>query len=177
MATGLTKKFTSLLLVTTLSLGMLGTALAEVILHRGNSGEPETLDPAKSSGTWEAHIQRDLFEGLLAEAADGELIPGAAESWEIDDKGLVYTFKLREDAKWSNGEPVTADDFVYALERLLDPMTASKYATIMYPVLNAEAINTGEIKDLGALGAEATDERTLKITLHSPTPYTISLEL
>ncbi|HBJ29207.1 MAG TPA: peptide ABC transporter substrate-binding protein, partial [Cobetia sp.] len=80
-------------------------------------GEPASLDPQQISGTWENDVVGDLFEGLVTEAADGERIPGAAESWQISDDGKTYTFTLREDGKWSDGEPVTAEDFVYALKR------------------------------------------------------------
>jgi oligopeptide transport system substrate-binding protein len=134
-------------------------------------GEPETLDPAKSAGVWEAHIQRDLFEGLVAEATDGTLIPGAAESWQISDDGRVYTFTLREDGKWSDGSPVTAQDFAFAFQRLLNPATASKYASILYPIRGAEDYNTGKTKDAAAVGVKALNRRTLEITLKSPTPY------
>lgn len=144
---------------------------AETVLKRGNTGEPETLDPHKSSTIYEANLQRDLFEGLIIEAADGSLVPGVAESWEISDDGRVYTFNLRGDSVWSDGSPVTADDFVFSFQRLLDPATASKYASIMYPVDQAEEINTGKTKDLAQLGVKAIDPQTLEITLTAPTPY------
>ena len=91
------------------------TAFAEVVYNRGNSADPESLDPHKTSTVYEAHILRDLFQGLVMQDAKAELIPGAAESWTISDDGTVYTFKLRDGANWSNGDPVTADDFVYSL--------------------------------------------------------------
>ena len=160
-----------LLLLAALSLPV----LAESVLKRGNTGEPETLDPHKSSTVYEANIQRDLFEGLVVQAADGRLMPGVAENWEISADGTVYTFKLSEQAQWSDGSPLTATDFVYALQRLLDPATASKYASVMYPLANAEAINTGRIQDLDQLGAEAVDPHTLKLTLRAPTPYFLQL--
>ncbi len=144
---------------------------ADVVLHRGNTGEPESLDPAKSTGVWEAHIQRDLFEGLVAEAADGSLIPGVAESWKASDDGRTYVFHLRDDAKWSNGELVTAEDFVFGVQRLLNPLTGSKYASILYTIQGAREFNTGKNKDPDALGMKAEDARTLRITLTSPTPY------
>ena len=90
------------------------------ILHRGNGAEPESLDPHITTGVPEANLQRDLFEGLVAEAADGKIGPGTAERWDISPDGLVYTFHLRADAKWSNGDPVTAQDVVYSFRRLLD---------------------------------------------------------
>ena len=108
--------------------GMLtGGAFAETVYNRGNSAEPESLDPHKTSTVYEAHILRDLFEGLVMQDAKADLIPGAAESWTLSDDGTVYTFKIREDAVWSNGDPVTADDFVYAFQRLQNPETAAEY--------------------------------------------------
>jgi hypothetical protein len=85
-------------------------AQAEMVFHRGNGAEPETINPHKSTGVPEANIEADIFEGLTTYAADGAIIPGGAESWEISDDGKVYTFKLRQNAKWSNGDPVTAAD-------------------------------------------------------------------
>ena len=108
-------------------------ALSEVVYNRGNSADPESLDPHKTSTVYEAHILRDLFDGLVhAGRRTPKLIPGAAESWTISDDGLVYTFKLRADAVWSDGTPVTADDFVYAFRRLEDPATGAEYASMLY---------------------------------------------
>ncbi len=149
-----------------------GGALAESVIHIGNSGEPDTLDPHHASGTWENTIIGDMFLGLTTEAADGSVIPGAAESWEVSDDGLVYTFELR-DHVWSDGTPVTAEDFVFSLRRILNPETAAKYASILYTIKNAQPINEGVITDLGELGVRALDEKTLEITLESPTPYFI----
>ncbi len=97
-----------------------GAASAEVVFNRGNSADPESLDPHKTSTVYEAHILRDLFLGLTTENAKAETIPGAAESWTVSDDGKVYTFKLRADGKWSDGTPVTADDFVFSWRRLVD---------------------------------------------------------
>ena len=140
------------LLVAAAMIVMAGSASALQVLHRGNGTEPESLDPHVSSGVPEAHLQRDLFEGLVAEAADGKIIPGTAESWDISDDGLVYRFRLRPDAKWSNGEPVTAADVVYSFRRLLDPKTASKYAFMQWSLKNGEKFSKGEIKDPEAIG-------------------------
>lgn len=145
------------------------------VLHRGNGAEPETLDPQLSTGVPEAHLQRDLFEGLVAEAADGKLIPGTAERWEISPDGTVYTFHLRANAKWSNGDPVTAQDVVYSYRRLLDPKTASKYAFMQWPLKNGEAFSKGENKDPEAIGIKAVNERTVQATLERPTPYYLGL--
>ena len=92
-----------------------------MIYHRGNTAEPDSLDPSKASTIFEAHILRDLFEGLVMPDAKANVMPGAAESWPISDDETVYTFKLREDAVWSNGDPVTADDFVYRVPATAGP--------------------------------------------------------
>lgn len=133
-------------------------------------GEPASLDPHKISGVWENDVAGDLFEGLVTEAADGERIPGVAESWEISEDGTVYTFQLRQDARWSDGKPVTAEDFVFAFRRILDPATAANYAYLLYPVKNAETVYEGEAEP-DTLGIEALDEHTLQITLERSTPY------
>ena len=143
----------------------------DTTLHRGNGAEPETLDIHKSSGVPEANIQRDLFEGLVTEDASGKLIPGAAESWKQDETGKIWTFNLRKNGRWSDGTPVVANDFVYALRRAVNPATASQYAFILWPIQYAKAISSGEIKDIDKLGVEAVDTYTLKITLHNPTPF------
>lgn len=143
-------------------------------LHRGNGSEPDSLDPHKGEGTSGASIRRDLFEGLVTTAADGSLEPGAASSWIVSDDGLTYTFRLREDGRWSNGEAVTAGDFVYGLRRSVDPETLSSYSQVLAPVINAEAVIRGELPP-EALGVEAVDDRTLVIRLKGPTPYFLEL--
>ena len=110
------------------------------ILRRGNGSEVQTLDPHKAEGVPASNILRDLYEGLTIESPDGKVIPGAAESWEISDDGKVYTFHIRKNARWSNGDPVTAGDFVYGLRRSVDPATGSQYSQILAPILNAEDI-------------------------------------
>ncbi|MXN65828.1 peptide ABC transporter substrate-binding protein [Stappia sp. GBMRC 2046] len=150
------------------------TAAAEVVYHRGNNADPETLDQHKTSTVYEGHILRDIYEGLTAFNAKGETVPGVAESWELSDDGTVYTFKLRDDAKWSNGDPVTAGDFVYSLRRIMNPETGAKYASILYPIKNAEAINSGKAK-VEDLGVNAVDDHTLEITLEAATPYFLDL--
>src|SRR5258707_1055177 len=121
-------------------------AFAETVWNRGNSADPESLDPHKTSTVYEANILRDLFEGLVMQDGKANLIPGAAESWTISDDGTVYTFKLRQDAVWSNGDPVTADDFVYSLHRLEDPATGAEYASMLYVIKGAEDVNTSKGK-------------------------------
>lgn len=151
-----------------------GWAFAAAI-HIGNGAEPESLDIHHSSGVSEANIQRDLFEGLVTLGPDAGLLPGAAESWTVSDDGLTYTFVLRPGARWSNDEPVTAHDFVYAFRRGLAPETAADYAFILYPIQNAEAITRGEIDDMDELGVRAVDDLTLEITLKAPTPYFLDM--
>ncbi len=149
-------------------------AVAETVLKRGNGAEPETLDIHKSSGVSEANIQRDMFEGLVTEGADGKLQPGVAEKWEISADNKTYTFHLRNDSQWSDGTPVTADDFVYAYRRALAPETASDYAFILWPIDGAEAFSKGEQKDPAQIGVKAIDPHTWKSASKPPRP--ISLE-
>ncbi len=149
-------------------------ASAETVLRRGNGAEPETLDPHKSTGVTENVIENDLFEGLVTFSPDGKYVPGVATSWDISDDGKVYTFHLRGDAKWSNGDAVTADDFVYSFRRAVDPTTASDYAPILSPIVNADAIIAGKA-EVASLGVAAPDAATVTITLNAPTPYLIGL--
>lgn len=142
-------------------------------LNVHNGGDPSSLDPHKLSGDWENRIAGDIFEGLVTENRSAEPIPGQAESWTISDDGLVYTFTLREGIRWTDDTPVTAGDFAFALQRLMDPATAAEYAYLQYPIKNAEAINSGELTDMSQLGVRAIDDRTLEITLEQPTPYFI----
>jgi len=151
--------------------GPSGTELAKrQVLHRGNGAEPQSLDPHKSEGVPEAHLQRDLYQGLTNDSPDGGIEPGAASSWTISDDGLVYVFHMRDNARWSNGDPVTAHDFVYGLRRSVDPATLSNYSIMLRPILNAEAIIAGEMPP-EALGVRAIDDLTLEIRLNGPTPY------
>jgi oligopeptide transport system substrate-binding protein len=147
---------------------------AEQVLHRGNGAEPETLDPAKSTGVTESNIQYEIFEGLTTYSPDGEVVPGVAEKWEVSDDGKTYTFHLR-DSKWSNGDPVTAEDFVYSWRRVVDPATASDYAPIFDVIASAEQIRKGEEKDLTKLGVAATDPKTFTVTLAKSAPYFLGL--
>lgn len=149
-------------------------AFAEVVFNRGNSADPESLDPHKTSTVYEAHILRDLFLGLTAQDAKAEVIPGAAESWTVSDDKKVYTFKLRKDGKWSDGTPVTANDFVFSWRRLVDPATAAEYAYMLAPVVNAEDVTAGKKKP-EELGVKAIDDLTFEVTLNAPTPYFLEM--
>lgn len=148
---------------------------AEAIYQRGNDGDPETLDPHKTSLVSEAHLLRDLFEGLVIHDGTGRIVPGVAERWEISPDGRRYRFHLRADARWSNGEQVKADDFVFSLRRILNPATGAKYANILYPILKAEAFHTGKGAVPDDVGVQALGARTLEIELERSTPYFLEL--
>jgi oligopeptide transport system substrate-binding protein len=145
-----------------------------VVFNRGNSADPESLDPHKTSTIYEADILRDLFLGLTTENAKSEIIPGAAESWTVSADGKVYTFKLRAGALWSDGSPVTANDFVFAWQRVVDPATAGEYAYMLAPVVNAEDITAGKKKP-DEMGVKAVDDSTFEVTLNAPTPYFLEM--
>ena len=149
-------------------------AFAEVVFNRGNSADPESLDPHKTSTVYEANILRDLFMGLMIHDAKAELQPGAAESHTVSADGKTYSFKLRQGALWSDGTPVTAHDFVFAWGRLADPATAAEYAYMLSPVVNADAVTKGEKKP-EELGVKAVDDMTFEVTLNAPTPYFLEM--
>lgn len=149
-------------------LGLVLTGMAAAAtLKRGNVAEPDTLDPQKYLSLYEGEIMRDLFMGLLTLDAKANIIPGAAESYETSPDGLTLTFILRADGKWSDGTPVTAEDFVLGFRRAVSPMTAAPMANFTYPIVNAEAANAGSLPP-GAIGVTARDARTLEIKLKRP---------
>ena len=162
------------LFIACLLMGSAASAAAEQVLRRGNAVEPETLDPHKAEGTNTSNILRDLYEGLTAEAADGSIIPGAARSWTVSEDGLTWRFELREDGRWSNGDPVTAADFVRGLRRSADPTTGSNYSVVLTPLVNAPAVIAGDLPP-EALGVSAPDLYTVILQLRSPTPYLLGL--
>ena len=146
-------------------------------LVRGNGAEPSTLDPTfVNSGMPGDIIANDMFEGLVIENSQGQVIPGQATQWTVSDDGLTYTFNLRKGAQWSNGEPVTANDFVFAWQRAVNPKTGNNtgHYFVTANIANAKAIQEGE-KQPQALGIKAIDADTLEITLAKPTPYLLSL--
>jgi oligopeptide transport system substrate-binding protein len=154
-----------------LAIALLSTAVsaqAAQVLHRLSEQEPETLDPQKTSSAGPAAIDRDLFTGLLTLDAEEHVVPGVAQSWEISPDGLSWTFHLRPDAKWSNGDPLTADDFVYSFRRLVDPATAASDPSDLTQLVNFEAIISGKEKDLSKLGVKAVDAHTLTLSLTAP---------
>jgi len=140
-----------------------------------NGAEPESLDPAIITGQPEGRLASTLFEGLLRFNKAGRPVPGVAERWDIWEDGRTYTFHLREDAKWSDGKPVTAADFVSSWERTLTPATGSGYNYMLFPIRNAEAFAAGDIDDFSKVGVTALDDRTLRVELDSPTPYFLDL--
>lgn len=146
------------------------------LLHLGNGAEPESLDPHLTTGVPEYQIIQGLMEGLVRE--DGktlEVTPGVAKRWEIGGDGAVYTFHLRKDAKWSNGDPVTAGDFEYGLRRMLSPELGAEYAYMLYVIKNGQALNEGRLPEGEALGVRAVDDHTLEIVLERPAPYFLGM--
>jgi oligopeptide transport system substrate-binding protein len=144
------------------------------VLHRGLVSDPESLDPHKARSTQAGDVLRDIGEGLLSYSPTGELVPGVAREWTMSSDARSFTLYLRNDARWSNGDPVTADDFVFSFRRLIDPTTAAFYANLIADIENARAIIDGELPP-EELGVEAIDALTLVIRVEQPTPYMLSL--
>lgn len=177
-------------IVTTLSLGgilfVIGcgeglpnadTGVEEKILLYGNGTEPKSLDPQRATGVPENHIISALTEGLINyhQTDDNLPEPGVAKKWEHNEDSSKWTFYLREDALWSNGDPVTAEDFVYSYRRMLDPEFGGEYVQMLFLMNNAEEFHRGKIADFDKVGVHAADEHTLEIELVGPTPYFLSM--
>ncbi len=146
------------------------------ILHYANGSEPQGLDPHVVTGVPENHLIRALFEGLTVKNPYTlEPEPGVAQSWDISEDGKTVTFHINPRAKWSNGDPMTAHDYVWSWDRALDPVMGNLYAYMLYPVVNAEAYSKGEITDFSQVGVKALDDLTLEVSLNAPTPYFIQL--
>ncbi|MGO4732035.1 peptide ABC transporter substrate-binding protein [Paenibacillus sp. 2KB_22] len=161
-----------------------GNGLAkDQILKINLSAEPPTLDPAQAKDSQTNTVLKFLYEGLVRIDADGKEAPGVAKDWTISEDGLKYVFNLNPDAKWSNGDAITAEDFVRSWERALKPETASPYAYQLYYIKGAEGYNLSKdetykgtkITDFSQVGVKATDEHTLEVTLENPTPYFLGL--
>ncbi len=152
-------------------------AIKAGILILGNGAEPQGLDPHLVTGVTENNIITALVEGLISyhPADDNIPEPGVAESWEHDGTATEWTFRLREDALWSNGDPVTAGDFVYSWNRMLSPFFGAKYVDMLYVLDNAEAFHRGRVENFDRVGVKAVDDRTLKIRLIGPTPHFLSM--
>ncbi len=148
----------------------------EQILFLGNGTEPKALDPHVVTGVTEHNILASLLEGLVAEdPKDLHPVPGVAERWDVADDGLSYTFHLRRDARWSNGDAVTAEHFAYSFRRMLTPTLAAEYAYMLYPLKNAKAYNTGTVTDFAEVGVRCVDAHTLELRLERATPYFLEL--
>lgn len=139
---------------------------ANCTLERGNGPEPDSLDPQRAQGLSAQQVLRDLFEGLMRDDREGHLVTGAAERYEISTDGLRYRFFLRSDARFADGTPLTASDFVYSFGRALDPLTAAPYAAVLLPIVGAQARLSGDAK--AAFGVHALDAQTLEISLNAP---------
>ena len=147
----------------------------EKILRTNNKTEPGSLDPAIAKGTHESFVIYQAFEGLMRYDENDELVPGQAESYEVSDDGMTYTFKLRDGLKWSNGDPLTAKDFEYAWKRVIDPELASEYSfQITTYVKGAEEYFNGE-GSIDDVGIKALDDKTLEVQLKAPTPYFLDI--
>lgn len=131
------------------------------------------FDPQLANSMVNQTVGTTIMEGLVR-IREGKIVPGAAEKWDVSEDGTAYTFHLR-DSKWSDGQPVTANDFEYAIKRLCDPKTAAPYAYASFYIQNGEEINSGKIKDLDQLGVKALDDKTLEIKLKAPGPYILSV--
>lgn len=140
-----------------------------------NGAEPESIDPALITGQPDGRVAYALFEGLTSFDAAGKPQPGVAERWDISPDGHVYTFHLRRDAKWSNGAPVTAHDFLASWRRALAPKTAAEYAYQLYYVRGAKDFNEGKVKDFSGVGLRVVDDFTFEVTLENPTPFFLDL--
>ncbi|MEM8562997.1 MAG: peptide ABC transporter substrate-binding protein, partial [Pseudomonadota bacterium] len=142
------------------------------IFYFGNSTEPQSLDPHVMSGQPEVNIARALFEGLVTRnPITMDMDPGVAQRWTISEDGKVYTFYLNPEARWSNGDPVTATDFVWSITRSIHPLMGNQVAYTLFPILNARAFGTGELADETLLGIQALDTHTLQINLENPDPF------
>lgn len=151
-----------------------GNRLGE--FHAANGSEPQTLDPQVHTGVPENNISMGLFEGLVsADPKELTPAPGMAERWEISEDGLTYRFYIRENAKWSDGTPITAADYQWSWQRALHPKMGNEYAYMMFPIKNAEPYGTGKLDDFSQVGIRVIDERTLEVELENPTPYFLQL--
>ena len=139
-------------------------------LRRGLSGEPASLDPAAATDNFSVQVIQDLYEGLLQESPQGEIIPAVASSWKVDERGTTYTFELRSNARWSNGQPVRAKDFVSAWQRVVDPATGSPVSNDLRVIAGAAAIISGKSSP-STLGVLATSDKQLVVKLDQPAPY------
>lgn len=149
-------------------------ALQDRVLHRGQPGEPHSLDPQLVDDDFSLNVVRDLYEGLTAEDVQGRIGPGVADSWRIDEAHTTYTFHLRQDARWSNGDPIIADEFVRGIRRAIAPSTASGAAGLLAIIRGASEIIAGR-RSIESLAVVATAPDELKIELEHPAPYFLQI--
>ncbi|MBI4465560.1 MAG: peptide ABC transporter substrate-binding protein [Acidobacteria bacterium] len=148
----------------------------ENVFRFNNGAEPEYLDPGLMTGQPDGRIAQLIFEGLTTNDPETfEPRPGVAARWEVSPDGRTYTFHLRQNAYWSDGRPVTARDFIYSWTRVLDPKTASRYASHLHHLVNGEEFNRGRVKDPTQLGLRALDDYILQVQLRQPVPYFLYL--
>ncbi len=175
--------FLSILLATCVTLTGCGSSETNVVagnksgtLYWGNGTEPQSLDPQIATGVPEHHVISTVMEGLvLKDRKTLEPRPGVAKTWDISNDGRVYTFYLRENAKWSNGDAHTAHDYVWSWWRALQRALGNQYAYMLFPIKNAKRYYDGETSDFSDVGVKAIDNRTLQVTLTNPTPYFLQL--
>jgi oligopeptide transport system substrate-binding protein len=148
----------------------------EQVLMIGNSTEPRSIDPHKTAGVPEANIMLNLYDGLtIYDPETGEARPNLATHWENNEDATVWIFHLRTDATWTDGRPITTEDFIYSWRRISDPATASPYSSLLYYVKNGQAINEGQIADPTQLGVRALGPHTLEVTMERPTAFFASM--
>jgi oligopeptide transport system substrate-binding protein len=164
----------ALLFTLTAGCGKAGSGANEQLFRYALEAEPATLDPAKSTAIPESLVELQIFEGLTRLDAKDQPVPGVAEKWEVSPDGLKYIFHLRANAKWSNGEPVTAHDFAFAWKRALSPEVASENAYMLFPLKNGQAYNEKKAT-ADQVGVKVIDDHTLEVTLEKPTAYFLSL--
>lgn len=164
----------AVLAIICLVIASVSSAHAAMIFHRGNSAEPDSLDPHMTTSGYAGNIIFEMFVGLTTVDSKVNVIPGAAESWTISPDGKTYTFHIRKGMQWSDGHPVTADDFTYAFQRTMDPKTASRAAPLLYMIAGAREVNSGKAP-VESLGVRAIDAATFEVKLLNPTPYFLEL--
>lgn len=149
-------------------------ALAENLVRRSSTGEPQTLDPQLWTFGQDGNIAQDLFQGLTTLDPRANVVPGQAESWTISPDGRTYTFRLRPKLQWSDGVPLTSADFLWSLRRIFDPKTVSPAVALLYVIRNGKLVNQGRLP-VTELGVKAPDARTLVLELEHPAPYLLDL--
>ncbi len=158
--------------------GRSSSGVQDNILRVNINVEVKDLDPQLVTGVAEHRVNAALFEGLVdLDSATLEPVPGAAESWVLSEDERTYTFNLRKDGTWSNGDPVTAQDFYYSYKRMLSPALAAEYAYLLHCIKNAKAFNEGTLTDFDEVGVKVLDEHTLELRLENPTPYLLAMQM